>query len=128
MSNPTIILVGRLGQDPDPIGDSGIRLRVVTNDRSKNDSTGEWEDRDTSWWTVKAWGKLSEQSKKSLKKGQEVMIQGKIYEENWQDNTGAKRTAYEIKADQISITLHALTKANKPEDIWANQQNEPTPF
>ena len=35
MANPTITLVGRLGQDPAPIGDNGLRLRLVTNDRKK---------------------------------------------------------------------------------------------
>jgi single-strand DNA-binding protein len=70
MSNPTVTVVGRIGQDPEAVGSNGLRLRVATNDRVKNDATGEWEDKNTSWWTVKAWKRLAEQSKDVLKKGQ----------------------------------------------------------
>jgi single-strand DNA-binding protein len=49
------------------------------------------EDRDTSWWTVKAWKTLAEQAKATLKKGQEVIIVGTIYQENWTDSTGATK-------------------------------------
>ena len=110
MANPTLTIVGRLGQDPEQIGSNGLRLRVVSNDRTRNDSTGEWEDKNTSWWTVKAWKNLAEQSKAVLKKGQEVIIVGKIYEENWTDSSGNKRTSYEIMAESIAVTTYSLSK------------------
>lgn len=69
MANPTITLVGRLGQDPVAIGDNGLRLRLVTNDRVKNEETGRYEDAATSWWTVKVWGRLADQTRNSIKKG-----------------------------------------------------------
>jgi len=112
MSNPTVTIIGRIGTEPEALGDnSGLRFRVATNDRVKNDATGEWEDRDTSWWTVKAWKKLAEQSKITLKKGQEVIIVGRIREESWTNpTTGDKRTSYEINADQIAVTTYSLSK------------------
>jgi len=113
MSNPTVTIVGRIGQDPEAIGSNGLRLRVATNDRVKNDSTGEWEDKNTSWWTVKAWKRLAEQSIDILKKGQEVIIVGKVYEENWTDKEGTKRTSYEINAESIAVTTFSLSKPTK---------------
>jgi single-strand DNA-binding protein len=110
--NPVITIVGRIGQDPEAIGSNGLRLRVATNDRVKNDTTGEWEDKNTSWWTVKAWKRLAEQSKDVLKKGQEVIIVGKVYEENWTDKEGTKRTSYEINAESIAVTTFSLSKNN----------------
>jgi single-strand DNA-binding protein len=112
MSNPTVTIVGRIGQDPEAVGSNGLRLRVATNDRVKNETTGEWEDKNTSWWTVKAWRRLAEQSKDVLKKGQEVIIMGKIYEENWTDKDGIKRTSYEINADSIAVTTFSLSKSS----------------
>ena len=100
--NPKVTLVGRLGADPEAVGTTGVRLRVVTSDRAKNDK-GEWEDRDTSWWTVKAWKTLAEQTKKTLKKGQEVIVVGKMIEENWKDSSGNNRTSYEIIADSMQM-------------------------
>jgi single-strand DNA-binding protein len=116
MSNPTVTIVGRIGQDPEAVGSNGLRLRVATNDRVKNDSTGEWEDKNTSWWTVKAWKRLAEQSMDVLKKGQEVIIIGKVYEENWTDKEGTKRTSYEINAESIAVTTFSLTKKTVRDD------------
>ena len=65
--NPEITIKGRLGADPEKVGQTGLKLRVVTNDRTKNQN-GDWEDKDTSWWTVKLWNGLAESSKNILKK------------------------------------------------------------
>ena len=110
MANPIITIVGRVGSEPESVGSNGLRFRVATNDRVKNDMTGEWEDKNTSWWTVKAWRTLAEQSKSVIKKGMEVIIVGKIYEENWTDKDGVKRSSYEINADSISVTAYTLSK------------------
>ncbi|MBM3910813.1 MAG: single-stranded DNA-binding protein [Thaumarchaeota archaeon] len=123
--NPKVTLVGRLGADPESVGTSGVRLRVVTSDRAKNDK-GEWEDRDTSWWTVKAWKTLAEQTKKTLKKGQEVMITGTIYQENWTDKAGNNRTSYEVVADSVGLTAYTISKqpavatASVSDNPWNN--------
>jgi single-strand DNA-binding protein len=114
MANPIITIVGRVGSEPEAIGSNGLRFRVATNDRVKNDVTGEWEDKNTSWWTVKAWRTLAEQSKSVIKKGMEVIIVGKIYEENWTDKEGVKRSSYEINADSISVTAYTLSKDKAP--------------
>ena len=115
MANPIITIVGRVGSEPESVGSNGLRFRVATNDRIKNDVTGKWEDKNTSWWTVKAWRTLAEQSKSVIKKGMEVIIVGKIYEESWTDKEGTSRTSYEINADSISVTAYTLSK-DKVED------------
>jgi len=119
MSNPKVTLVGRIGQGPEPIG-SGIRVRLATNDRTINESTGQWEDKDTSWWTVKAWKTLAENSKNILRKGQEVIVVGNMREENWTDKDGNKRVSYEIIADSIAVTTKTLSKdmVEKQPDPW----------
>jgi single-strand DNA-binding protein len=118
--NPKITLIGRIGQDPEPIG-SGIRFRMATNDRVKN-ADGEWEDRDTSWFTIKAWKTLAEQSKDMLKKGQEVIVVGVMREENWTDNNGSKRTSFEVVAESVGITTKTLTKG------MVSNTSEPDPW
>jgi single-strand DNA-binding protein len=111
MSNPDINLVGKIGQDPAVLGNGGLRLRVATNDRIRDDSTGEWKDGPTSWWTVKVWNRLAEQAKDVLKKGQEVTISGVIYEETWKDKeTGQTKNSYEIKATSIGLTPWSVSR------------------
>jgi single-strand DNA-binding protein len=125
MANPTITLVGRLGQDPVSIGDTGLRLRLVTNDRVKNEETGKYEDSATSWWTVKVWGRLAEQTRNSIKKGQELTVVGKIYEENWTDKTGTNRSSYEVRADSIAVTTYSINKEKVADRMF--EENE-VPF
>lgn len=120
--NPKVTVVGRIGTDPEAIGTSGVRMRVVTNDRVKNPQTGAWEDRDTSWWTVKAWKTLAENSKDVLRKGQEVIVVGNMREENWTDKDGNKRISYEIIADSIAVTTKTLSKevVGSQPDPWSS--------
>jgi len=128
MANPTITIVGRVGSDPESIGSNGLRFRVATNDRVKNDTTGAWEDKNTSWWTVKAWRTLAEQSKSVIRKGMEVTIVGKIYEENWTDKDGIKRSSYEINADSISVTTYSLAKDKPASDFPSYKTYAEVPF
>jgi single-stranded DNA-binding protein len=53
---------------------------------------------------------LAEQSIATLKKGQEVVIVGKIYEETWKDKEGNSRTSYDVNADTIAVTTWSLSK------------------
>jgi single-strand DNA-binding protein len=134
MSNPIVTISGRIGQDPDPIkyaGGTGLRLRIATNDRTKNANTGEWEDKDTSWWTVKAWKTVAEDSLNTLKKGDEVIVIGKMIEESYIDKEGNTRNTYEINAEKIAVTTRTLKKnlvgiSSKPEDnIWNAEGDVP---
>lgn len=122
MANPTITLVGRLGQDPVAIGENGLRLRLVTNDRVKNEETGKYEDAATSWWTIKVWGRLAEQTRNSIKKGQELTVVGKIYEENWTDKTGTNRSSYEIRAESIAVTTYSINKEKMADRMFEESE------
>jgi single-strand DNA-binding protein len=132
--NPVVTIVGTLGQDPVAIGTSGIRLRVAQNNRVKNQDTGQWEDGETSWYTVKAWKHIAEQAKSLLKKGQEVILVGELREETWTDNkTGEKRSSYEITADHIGVTTYSLSKnqpkqtvTNSADEVWGDSSWQPS--
>ena len=123
--NPKITIVGRLGKDPEAIGQSGARFTVATKDRVKNEKSGQWEDRDTSWWTVKAWKTLAQQAMSSLKKGQEVIIVGTIYQENWKDANGNARSSYEVNAESIAITTYSMSKEITSQDNTSEPVNDP---
>jgi single-strand DNA-binding protein len=102
-------VIGRLGADPERIGTTGARFRLSSSDRAKNEK-GEWEDRDQTWTTVKVWGKNADHVMSTLKKGQEVIVVGTLVEDSWTDNSGNKRTSYELKADHIGATVFTLSK------------------
>lgn len=122
--NPKVTLVGRLGADPEAIGSSnGIRLSVVTSDRVKTDAG--WEDRDTSWWTVKAWKALADQVKQTLKKGQEIMVTGTMSQDVWTDSSGQTKKSYEITADSVGLTAYTLSKNTMSNQSVATNSSDP---
>lgn len=123
--NPKITIVGRLGKDPEAIGQSGARFTVATKDRVKNEKTGQWEDRDTSWWTIKAWKTLGQQAIATLKKGQEVIIVGTIYQESWKDANGNARTSYEVNAESIAVTTYSMAKDMPTQTESTDSANDP---
>ena len=111
MSAP-ITITGRLGADPElrftPSGAAVVSLRVVTDRRFKN-AAGEWESKDTSWWSVQAWKQLAENVAESLTKGDLVVIVGDIKQREYETREGEKRTVVEVEARHIGPDLSRAT-------------------
>jgi single-strand DNA-binding protein len=104
MSINKVILVGRLGQDPElkVVGNSQTvaRLAVATSE-SWMDKQGQKQQR-TEWHRVVVWGKLAELCGKYLAKGREVYIEGKVQTRSWED-AGQKKYATEIVASTVQF-------------------------
>ena len=100
-----VILVGRLGRDPEvkytPSGAPVAKFSLAT-DESFKDKTGEKQER-TEWHNIVAWNKLAEICGEYLTKGKLVFIEGSIRSRQWQDQSGNKRTSYEIIANQMQM-------------------------
>jgi len=100
-----VILVGRLGKDPEvkytPSGTPVAKFTLATDDVYK-DRAGE-QQRRTEWHTIVAWSKLAEICGEYLVKGKQVYIEGSIRSRQWEDQTGNKRTAYEIVARDMKM-------------------------
>ncbi len=101
-----VILIGRLGKDPElkytPSGVPVANFSIATDEVFK-DRTGEQQKR-TEWHNIVAWSKLAEICGEYLTKGKQVYIEGSIRSRQWEDKqTGAKRTAYEIVAQKMTM-------------------------
>jgi single-strand DNA-binding protein len=100
-----VILVGRLGKDPEvkytPSGAPVAKFSLAT-DESFKDRTGERQNR-TEWHNIVAWNKLAEICGEYLTKGKLVYIEGSIRSRQWQDQAGNKRTAYDIIANNMQM-------------------------
>ena len=105
MSVNKVILVGRLGRDPETrytgSGQAVANFSVAT-DESYKDRNGERQKR-TEWHRITAWGKLAEICQQYLKKGTMVYIEGRIQSREWQDNEGQKRTSFDIVANTMKM-------------------------
>ena len=100
MSVNKVILVGRLGRDPETRYTSGGQAVCnfsLATDESYKDRNGERQKR-TEWHKIVVWGKTAETAQKYLKKGQEVYLEGRIQSREWTDKENQKRTSFEIVA------------------------------
>jgi len=100
-----VILIGRLGKDPElkytPSGAPVVNFSLAT-DESFKDRNGEQQNR-TEWHRIVAWGKLAEICGEYLTKGKQVYVEGSIRSRQWEDQSGNKRTVYEIVARQMTM-------------------------
>ncbi len=101
-----VILIGRLGKDPElkytPSGAPVAKFSLATDESFKDKSTGENQQR-TEWHNIVAWNKLAEICGEYLTKGKLVYIEGSIRSRQWQDQSGNKRTSYEIIARNMQM-------------------------
>jgi single-strand DNA-binding protein len=105
MSVNKVILVGRLGRDPETRFTSGgqaVANFSVATDESYKDRNGERQKR-TEWHKIVVWGKQAEIAQQYLKKGSLVFIEGRIQSREWQDKEGQKRTSFEIVASNFRM-------------------------
>ena len=105
MSVNKVILVGRLGRDPETrytgAGQAVANFSVAT-DESYKDKNGERQKR-TEWHKIVVWGKQAEIAQQYLKKGSLIFIEGRIQSREWQDKEGQKRTSFEIVASNFRM-------------------------
>lgn len=101
-----VILVGRLGRDPETrytsSGQAVCNFTMAT-DESYKSRTGERQKR-TEWHKIVMWGKLAEIGQQYLKKGMMVYIEGRLQTRQWDDKRdGSKKTSTDIVADQMKM-------------------------
>jgi single-strand DNA-binding protein len=120
MSINKVILIGRLGMDPEiKFLDNGrckVTFNLATNESFRN-KKGEIETV-SDWHHILAWGKIAENMQK-LKKGYQVYIEGKI-KYNAYEKDGSKHYKTTIQVD----IFRTLSKPIKREE---DDKNE-TPF
>lgn len=105
MSVNKVILVGRLGADPEsratPGGLQISNLRVATNhvaydkDGNKTDST--------EWHRVVFFGRQAEVCEQYLRKGSQVYIEGRLRTNKYTDRDGIERYATEVVGERMQM-------------------------
>src|SRR5438067_1484831 len=105
MSVNKVILVGRLGRDPETRYTSGgqaVANFSVATDETYKDKSGERQKR-TEWHKIVVWGKQAEIAQEYLQEGSLIFIEGRIQSREWQDKEGQKRTSFEIVASNFRM-------------------------
>ena len=80
-------------------------VRVGVTPRLKKE--GEWVDGETTWYTVTAWRTLADHLRDSVRKGDPVIVHGRLRTETWEPEDGASSTTLQVDASLIG---HDLTR------------------
>lgn len=105
MSVNKVIILGRLGQDPElkytPGGMAVCNFTVATSE-SWADKAGQKQER-TEWHRIVVWGKLGELCNQYLAKGRQAYIEGSLQTRSWDDKNGQKRYTTEVLARTVQF-------------------------
>jgi single-strand DNA-binding protein len=100
--------MGRLTKDPElkytsGTGNAVARYCVAVDRGNKN--------KDVDFINIVAWGKNAEFASQYLKKGNLIIIEGRLQMNKWTDNEGKNRTSYDVVAES-----HQFVPGSKKND------------
>lgn len=125
----TVTLVGVVSDKPElqvtQTGKSLLKIRMKTSRSTKN-ASGEWEQKDATYWTVTAWGELAENAAEAFDEGDVIMALGTISQREWEGRDGAKRVSVELNAQHLGKSL-AASKVIR-ESKWDRKANDDDPW
>jgi len=105
MSVNKVILVGKLGKDPEVRysnnGNAITNFNLATSRAYKN-KDGEKVD-ETEWHRCVSFGRTAEVCGEYLKKGSLIYIEGRLQTRDWEDKDGNKRWTTEVILDNMKM-------------------------
>lgn len=100
-----VCLVGRLTRDPElkftPIN-TPIASFSIANNKSWKAQNGEKKE-NCSFFNCIAWGKTGEIIAQYFKKGQRIIIEGRLQQRSWNDKDGNRRSVVEVVVENFQF-------------------------
>ncbi len=107
-----VILIGRLTRDVETraFANGGMvaKFGFAVSNRKKNAATGQFEDEpmfiDCEAFNRGEFGKLADIIRDKCRRGSQIMIEGKLHLEQWDDKTtGAKRSKHKLVVENMQL-------------------------
>jgi single-strand DNA-binding protein len=128
MTDTFVTLHGWLGGDVQvrQAGDAPVAsFRLGCTPRRFNRRTNSWSDAPTQWYSVTAWRSLGENCRDSLRRGDPVVVHGRLEVRVWVNNAGVEVTSLEVEATSVGHDLgrgvSRFTKTVRPETARSDQ-------
>jgi single-strand DNA-binding protein len=100
-----VILIGNLTRDPElrttPKGTPVGEIALALNETYKSQD-GKSQER-TTYVDVVLWGRQAEVANDYLKKGRQVMVEGKLQLDQWESKEGEKRSRIRVRGDNLQF-------------------------
>ena len=121
-----VILIGRLGKDPEittfESGNRKMSATLATTERYR-DRDNNWVDQ-TEWHNLVAWGNLANDiadKRRNYAKGDMMYVEGRLRTRQYTDNQGINRYVTEIQVDKIM----QLMSGRQPQQSSNAPQEQP---
>jgi len=108
MHDTVITLRGRLGGDVTvrAAGEAQVAtFRVACTPRRYHRRSDSWVDGDTQWYSVNAWRALGDNCARSLRRGDPVVVHGRLEIRTWTNQAGEEVTSLEVEATSVGHDL-----------------------
>ncbi len=109
MSINSVVIVGRVGQDPDVKYFESGKVRTTFNVAVSRWASGSEK---TDWFKISLWDKQAESAGEHVKKGALLWIEGRYDLERWTDNEGSERETTVIEASSYRFLGGKKKEAN----------------
>ena len=120
-----IVMVGNLTRDPEyktlTSGQAVCRLGLAANRQFKNRQTGDMV-QEVCYVDIDVWGAQAESCRQYLQKGRQVLIEGRLKLDTWQDQEGKNRSKHSIVADRVVFLSSATDGATYSDQKKSDEQ------
>lgn len=121
MNETVVTLQGWLGADV-TLREAGevpvASFRVACTPRRYQRRSDSWVDGDTQWYTVTAWRALADNCARSLRRGDPVVVHGRLSAQTWTNSAGIEVTSFEVDAVFVGHDLNRgvgqFTRTSRP--------------
>lgn len=134
MASTNFTGTGKIVFDPElrftPSGQAVWNARMVFRRAAKNKDTGQWEERNSPFFDVVAWGNQANNlAGAGIAKGDTMIVQGTLEQQEW-EKEGQKRYKYQINIEECGKAISKWEEDDTPQqqstpDIWNNTPSTP---
>lgn len=126
----TLTVVGNLTSDPEirftQSGAAVCSFTVASTPRTFDRQSGEWKDGDALFLRCNVWRQMAENVGESLRRGNRVLVSGRLRQRQFETKEGEKRTVVELEVDEIGPSLrYAQASVRKVDREGGAQQSRP---
>jgi single-strand DNA-binding protein len=109
MNETTITVIGNLTTDPElrftNSGTAVANFTVATTPRTLDRTSGQWRDAEPLFLRCTLWRAPAEHLAESLRRGDRVIVVGRLRQRSYDTRDGDKRTVIECDATEIGASL-----------------------
>lgn len=113
-----VILLGNLTKDPELKYTAGGSA-VCDMSLALNYTTGKGADKkeEVSFIDLTAFGKTAENAAEYLKKGRQVIVEGRLQQDRWESQEGQKRSKVKVIVERLTFVGGGQPQAAQQEDL-----------